>query len=236
MKHLSTIFTIILCTLPIQATLAEEGWHFGPTVGYENTTVKLKSGGDQVNYDNLSGFNIGGLAEYRPLEWLGFESGIEFVMNGYWSKGFYQSKTNPNIRGNSELKTNLYYLMFPLYVEGLIPVSDNFSINIECGPEFHVGLDSRTSLTVHLAEGGQDYAESWYKGVFGESLERFNCTIHLAGGIQYAGFKLMAGYNFGVYNMFLEGGSTILDPEYKIDKKSDSFLLSGFVINLSYLF
>ncbi len=236
MKHLSTLFTIILCTLPFQFALANESWHFGPTVGYENTTVKIKSGGDQLNYENLSGFNLGGLAEYRPLDWLGIESGIEFVMNGYWEKGFYQSKTNPSARGNAEIMTSLFYLMLPLYVEGFIPVSDDFSINIECGPEFHVGLDSKTSLTVRLAEGGKDYAESWYKGVFDESLDRFNCTIHLAGGVQYAGFRLMAGYNFGVYNMLKDGGKTFIDPDYKLDKKTDSFLLSGFVINLSYLF
>lgn len=239
MRKISTFLFLTIITLSIsQTTMAEEGWHFGPTVGYENTSVIVKYNEDEESYTNLSGFNIGGLAEYRPLNWLGIESGVQFVMNGYWLKGYYQSSIDPSVRGDAELKNNLYYLMFPLYVEGLIPITDNFSINIECGPEFYAGLDSKTSLTIHGTAGLQDYSETWYQGIFDETLSRFNCDIHLAGGIQYAGFRLMAGYNFGVYNMFLDGKFPIVDPDPKhpIDRKTDSFKMSGFVINISYLF
>lgn len=240
MKRLSTLLIAILSLSMFQTVMAEEGWHFGPTVGYENTSVDLKLGSDKITYTNLSGFNIGGLAEYRPLNWLGIESGLQFVMNGYWAKGW----TNYTFSGKTyqvseEYKNNLYYFMFPLYIEGLIPISDEFSINIECGPEFYAGLDSKTTYTLRLASsvpGQQDQAKSWYAGIFDTTLSRFNCTIHLAGGIQYAGFRLMAGYNFGVYNMYVNGGHPMIDPEYILDTTTDSFKMSGFVINISYLF
>lgn len=215
MKHFTLASTVALLLLFAQSALAE-GWHFGPTVGYENTSVKWKSEGD-TEMDNLSGFNIGAFAEYEPIDYFGIETGVKFVMNGYTMKGLgnYEGQ-----RIQAELKNQLFYFMFPVLVEGKIPLTEDVSINIECGPYLYAGIDSKSSLTVI----GESNKISLQEPIFDETLRRFNCQIHLAGGIEYLGFRLMAGYNFGVYDMY-------------IDRSDDtSFFFSGFEINFSYLF
>jgi len=234
MKHyLQLLFTIIALTFSISASAVD--WHFGPTVGYENSKIDFQAAGENISFTNLSGFNIGGLVEFLPIDYFGIQSGLSFVMNGYWMRGTYQENVPPYARYDAEVKSFLYYFMFPLVLEGKIPVTDSFTINVECGPQFYAGLDSKTTLTIHGYNGYQDHAQSWYKGIFDKTLSRFNCTILLAGGLQYEGFRLMAGYNFGVYNMFIDGADMVL-MDHKINKNDDSFKLGGFVINFTYMF
>ncbi len=220
---MKTSRSLVIATLILlmSASVMAEEWHFGPTLGYENTNFKMKTNNEEAGLNNLSGFNIGFLAACDPIEYFSIQTGVCFVMNGYQLKGStFLDKYKQYL--NIEEKTNLFYLNFPVYLIGKIPVGSAY-LNIECGPNLYAGLDSHSKITLNA--GSETYSES--ENLFDDGIDRFNCTIHLAGGFEYSGFRIMAGYNFGVYNMWQNNKNRTSDESLK---------MSGFVINLSYLF
>lgn len=214
MKHLLPI-TLLLSVLTFQTAFSQE-WHFGPAASYVNTSLKIKSDAEKAEWQGISGFQIGGFAEYDIREYIGLQSGILFTMTGYEAKdGVIYKQTAYTL---AKEKTRLYNLMFPLYVIGKIPIGD-FSINLEAGPQFYAGLAGRTTVTTAKDE------EYTYSDIFDESLDRFNCDIHFGLGFQYTGARLTFGYNLGVYN--------VVAKEYKDDINAK---LSGFVVTFAYMF
>lgn len=213
---------ISLLLLTISYTVSAQEWHFGGSVGYENTGLIWKQGSVAIDIDNVSGFNIGVLAEYDIRDYIGFESGVFFTMAGYQSTGDIVYKDI--VIAMATEKTSLYYLMFPVYAVAKIPIGD-FSINFEAGPNLFAGLSGKTTITSKTPLTEKEYV---MRDIFENTLDRFNCSIHIAAGIQYMGARLMAGYNFGVYNMYAK--------ELKQADLGNVINSRGFVISLGYLF
>lgn len=220
MRKLSTIVSFLAMTTLFSTALAGD-WHYGATVGYENVSLFTQNKGEKIDYNNASGFNVGAVIAYNPIEYLSIQSGITFVMNGYkYTAGTFIEKYKTLYSVTEE--TKLFYLNFPVYVIGKIPAGNAY-INVEVGPNLYAGVGSHSKVTVQA--GNQEYNSS--DNLFDSALDRFNCTLHLAGGVEYSGFRLMAGYNFALYNIELKKVRESEDDYYK---------LGGFVVNISYLF
>ncbi len=216
MKHLLPI-AFILSALTCCNAFAQE-WHFGPTASYINTSIKLKSGSESVTYHNMSGFQVGGFVEYEIREYIGIQSGVLFVMSGYQAEeGVIYKKQAYAI---AREKTRLFNLMFPVIIEGKIPIGD-FSINLEAGPQFYAGLAGITTINTINNETYN------YNDIYKDALDRFNCDIHFGLGFQYLGAKFILGYNLGVYNVLKKDA---------FDKSSESAKQSGFVATFAYMF
>lgn len=216
MKHLLPI-TFILSVLTCCNAFAQE-WHFGPTASYVNTSMKLKSDSVDVTYRNMSGFQVGCFVEYEIREYIGIQSGILFTMSGYQAEEGVVYKQQAYAIAKE--KTRLFNLMFPVIIEGKIPLGD-FSINLEAGPQFYAGLTGHTTIKTRNGE------EFNYSDIYNETLDRFNCDIHFGLGFQYVGARLIFGYNLGVYN--------VLDKD-SFNKSKESAKLSGFVVSFAYMF
>lgn len=215
MKKTYKIF--VLVTLLLVSIPAFADWRFGINVSYENTGAEWEEEGKRLGVSNIDGFNIGPSVAYEAIEdYLDIKSGINFAYNGFTIQD--NAIFGKNHKLTIEETIRLYYLQFPLYVVGKLPIKEA-SLLLEAGPIFAAGVGGKAVATLKTEE---EMVTGENNELFKDVLDPFNCSIHFGIGAEYMGAKITVGYNLGVYDI-------MKDPDNKITT-------DGFFVSIGYVF
>lgn len=215
MKKAYKIF--VLVTLLLVSIPAFADWRFGINVSYENTGAEWEEEGKRLGVSNIDGFNIGPSVAYEAIEdYLDIKSGINFAYNGFTIQD--NAIFGKNHKLTIEETIRLYYLQFPLYVVGKLPIKEA-SLLLEAGPIFAAGVGGKAVATLKTEE---EMVTGENNELFKDVLDPFNCSIHFGIGAEYMGARIIVGYNLGVYDI-------MKDPENKITT-------DGFFVSIGYVF
>lgn len=215
MKKTYKIF--VLVTLLLVSTPAFADWRFGINVSYENTGAEWEVEGKRLGVSNIDGFNIGPSVAYEAIEdYLDIKSGINFAYNGFTIQE--NAIFGKNHKLTLEETIRLYYLQFPLYVVGKLPIKEA-SLLLEVGPIFAAGVGGKAIATLKTEE---EMVTGKNNELFKDVLDPFNCSIHFGIGAEYMGARIIVGYNLGVYDI-------MKDPDNKITT-------DGFFVSIGYVF
>lgn len=215
MKKTYKIF--VLVTLLLVSIPAFADWRFGINVSYENTGAEWEEEGKRLGVSNIDGFNIGPSVAYEAIEdYLDIKSGINFAYNGFTIQD--NAIFGKNHKLTIEETIRLYYLQFPLYVVGKLPIKEA-SLLLEAGPIFAAGVGGKAVATLKTEE---EMVTGENNELFKDVLDPFNCSIHFGIGAEYMGAKITVGYNLGVYDI-------MKDPDNKITT-------DGFFVSIGYIF
>jgi hypothetical protein len=215
MKKAYKIF--VLVTLLLVSIPAFADWRFGINVSYENTGAEWEVEGKRLGVSNIDGFNIGPSVAYEAIEdYLDIKSGINFAYNGFTIQE--NAIFGKNHKLTLEETIRLYYLQFPLYVVGKLPIKEA-SLLLEVGPIFAAGVGGKAIATLKTEE---EMVTGENKELFKDVLDPFNCSIHFGIGAEYMGARIIVGYNLGVYDI-------MKDPDNKITT-------DGFFVSIGYVF
>ena len=215
MKKAYKIF--VLVTLLLVSIPAFADWRFGINVSYENTGAEWEEEGKRLGVSNIDGFNIGPSVAYEAIEdYLDIKSGINFAYNGFTIQD--NAIFGKNHKLTIEETIRLYYLQFPLYVVGKLPIKEA-SLLLEVGPIFAAGVGGKAVATLKTEE---EMVTGENNELFKDVLDPFNCSIHFGIGAEYMGAKITVGYNLGVYDI-------MKDPDNKITT-------DGFFVSIGYVF
>lgn len=215
MKKAYKIF--VLVTLLLVSIPAFADWRFGINVSYENTGAEWEVEGKRLGVSNIDGFNIGPSVAYEAIEdYLDIKSGINFAYNGFTIQE--NAIFGKNHKLTLEETIRLYYLQFPLYVVGKLPIKEA-SLLLEVGPIFAAGVGGKAIATLRTDE---EMVTGENNELFKDVLDPFNCSIHFGIGAEYMGARIIAGYNLGVYDI-------MKDPDNKITT-------DGFFVSIGYVF
>lgn len=148
MKKTYKIF--VLVTLLLVSIPAFADWRFGINVSYENTGAEWEVEGKRLGVSNIDGFNIGPSVAYEAIEdYLDIKSGINFAYNGFTIQE--NAIFGKNHKLTLEETIRLYYLQFPLYVVGKLPIKEA-SLLLEVGPIFAAGVGGKAIATLKTEE------------------------------------------------------------------------------------
>lgn len=215
MKKTYKIF--VLVTLLLVSIPAFADWRFGINVSYENTGAEWEVEGKRLGVSNIDGFNIGPSVAYEAIEdYLDIKSGINFAYNGFTIQE--NAIFGKNHKLTLEETIRLYYLQFPLYVVGKLPIKEA-SLLLEVGPIFAAGVGGKAIATLKTEE---EMVTGKNNELFKDVLDPFNCSIHFGIGAEYMGARIIVGYNLGVYDI-------MKDPDNKITT-------DGFFVSIGYVF
>ena len=215
MKKTYKIF--VLVTLLLVSIPAFADWRFGINVSYENTGAEWEVEGKRLGVSNIDGFNIGPSVAYEAIEdYLDIKSGINFAYNGFTIQE--NAIFGKNHKLTLEETIRLYYLQFPLYVVGKLPIKEA-SLLLEVGPIFAAGVGGKAIATLKTEE---EMVTGENCELFKDGLDPFNCSIHFGIGAEYMGARIIVGYNLGVYDI-------MKDPDNKITT-------DGFFVSIGYVF
>lgn len=215
MKKTYKIF--VLVTLLLVSIPAFADWRFGINVSYENTGAEWEEEGKRLGVSNIDGFNIGPSVAYEAIEdYLDIKSGINFAYNGFTIQD--NAIFGKNHKLTIEETIRLYYLQFPLYVVGKLPIKEA-SLLLEVGPIFAAGVGGKAVATLKTEE---EMVTGENNELFKDVLDPFNCSIHFGIGAEYMGARIIVGYNLGVYDI-------MKDPDNKITT-------DGFFVSIGYVF
>lgn len=215
MKKAYKIF--VLATLLLVSIPAFADWRFGINVSYENTGAEWEVEGKRLGVSNIDGFNIGPSVAYEAIEdYLDIKSGINFAYNGFTIQE--NAIFGKNHKLTLEETIRLYYLQFPLYVVGKLPIKEA-SLLLEVGPIFAAGVGGKAIATLKTEE---EMVTGENNELFKDVLDPFNCSIHFGIGAEYMGARIIVGYNLGVYDI-------MKDPDNKITT-------DGFFVSIGYVF
>lgn len=215
MKKTYKIF--VLVTLLLVSIPAFADWRFGINVSYENTGAEWEVEGKRLGVSNIDGFNIGPSVAYEAIEdYLDIKSGINFAYNGFTIQD--NAIFGKNHKLTLEETIRLYYLQFPLYVVGKLPIKEA-SLLLEVGPIFAAGVGGKAIATLKTEE---EMVTGENNELFKDVLDPFNCSIHFGIGAEYMGARIIVGYNLGVYDI-------MKDPDNKITT-------DGFFVSIGYVF
>ncbi len=215
MKKAYKIF--VLVTLLLVSIPAFADWRFGINVSYENTGAEWEVEGKRLGVSNIDGFNIGPSVAYEAIEdYLDIKSGINFAYNGFTIQD--NAIFGKNHKLTIEETIRLYYLQFPLYVVGKLPIKEA-SLLLEVGPIFAAGVGGKAIATLKTEE---EMVTGENNELFKDVLDPFNCSIHFGIGAEYMGARIIVGYNLGVYDI-------MKDPDNKITT-------DGFFVSIGYVF
>jgi hypothetical protein len=215
MKKTYKIF--VLVTLLLVSIPAFADWRFGINVSYENTGAEWEVEGKRLGVSNIDGFNIGPSVAYEAIEdYLDIKSGINFAYNGFTIQE--NAIFGKNHKLTLEETIRLYYLQFPLYVVGKLPIKEA-SLLLEVGPIFAAGVGGKAIATLKTEE---EMVTGENSELFKDVLDPFNCSIHFGIGAEYMGARIIVGYNLGVYDI-------MKDPDNKITT-------DGFFVSIGYVF
>ena len=215
MKKTYKIF--VLVTLLLVSIPAFADWRFGINVSYENTGAEWEVEGKRLGISNIDGFNIGPSVAYEAIEdYLDIKSGINFAYNGFTIQD--NAIFGKNHKLTIEETIRLYYLQFPLYVVGKLPIKEA-SLLLEAGPIFAAGVGGKAVATLKTEE---EMVTGENNELFKDVLDPFNCSIHFGIGAEYMGARIIVGYNLGVYDI-------MKDPDNKITT-------DGFFVSIGYVF
>lgn len=215
MKKTYKIF--VLVTLLLVSIPAFADWRFGINVSYENTGAEWEVEGKRLGVSNIDGFNIGPSVAYEAIEdYLDIKSGINFAYNGFTIQE--NAIFGKNHKLTLEETIRLYYLQFPLYVVGKLPIKEA-SLLLEVGPIFAAGVGGKAIATLKTEE---EMVTGENNELFKDVLDPFNCSIHFGIGAEYMGARIIVGYNLGVYDI-------MKDPDNKITT-------DGFFVSIGYVF
>lgn len=215
MKKTYKIF--VLATLLLVSIPAFADWRFGINVSYENTGAEWEEYGKRLGVSNIDGFNIGPSVAYEAIEdYLDIKSGINFAYNGFTIQE--NAIFGKNHKLTLEETIRLYYLQFPLYVVGKLPIKEA-SLLLEVGPIFAAGVGGKAIATLKTEE---EMVTGENNELFKDVLDPFNCSIHFGIGAEYMGARIIVGYNLGVYDI-------MKDPDNKITT-------DGFFVSIGYVF
>ena len=215
MKKTYKIF--VLVTLLLVSIPAFADWRFGINVSYENTGAEWEVEGKRLGISNIDGFNIGPSVAYEAIEdYLDIKSGINFAYNGFTIQD--NAIFGKNHKLTIEETIRLYYLQFPLYVVGKLPIKEA-SLLLEVGPIFAAGVGGKAVATLKTEE---EMVTGENNELFKDVLDPFNCSIHFGIGAEYMGARIIVGYNLGVYDI-------MKDPDNKITT-------DGFFVSIGYVF
>ena len=215
MKKTYKIF--VLVTLLLVSIPAFADWRFGINVSYENTGAEWEEEGKRLGVSNIDGFNIGPSVAYEAIEdYLDIKSGINFAYNGFTIQD--NAIFGKNHKLTIEETIRLYYLQFPLYVVGKLPIKEA-SLLLEAGPIFAAGVGGKAVATLKTEE---EMVTGENNELFKDVLDPFNCSIHFGIGAEYMGARIIVGYNLGVYDI-------MKDPDNKITT-------DGFFVSIGYVF
>ena len=215
MKKINKIITILaflLISLP-----AFSQWRFGINVSYENTGADWKENGKKLSVSNIDGFSIGPSVAYEAVEnYLDIKTGINFAYNGFTIQD--RSMFGQNHLIALEETIRLYYLQFPVYAVGKLPIKEA-SLLLEVGPILSAGVGGKAYATLKTEE---EVLTGENNDLFKETLDPFNCLIHFGIGAEYMGAKITVGYNLGVYD--------IIKYDYS------EIFTDGFFVSIGYVF
>lgn len=215
MRKINKIIAIL--ALLLISTPAFSDWRFGINVSYENTGAEWEEYGKKLGVSNIDGFNIGPSVAYEAIDnYLDIKSGINFAYNGFTTQD--NTIFGKNHKLAIEETIRLYYLQFPLYVVGKLPIKEAYLL-LEAGPIFAAGVGGKAVATLRTDE---EIITGENNELFKDDLDPFNCSIHFGIGAEYMGARIIAGYNLGVYDI-------LKDPDSKITT-------DGFFVSIGYVF
>ncbi len=215
MKKFIVAFLVILSLFPaVQAQ--DKKVNFGLQAGYSYNMPK-----ETTAAINLNGFHAGPIISYNINETLGIQTGLLY---NYFSKKSVLDSESIKATGTwRQNNTNAQYLDLPLRFQYSISLADDFYIRLLAGPNFNYGLKKQFFFERYadnkLISGYPELKIDYYNN--NPNYSRFDLQFGIGVAVQYYGFSIRAGYDWG-----------LLDR----DKTTNSFKANDIKLGIAYTF
>lgn len=209
------VFTFVLFSIYSAVLAQDKKVNFGLQAGYSYNMPKINT----VKYpDNLNGFHLGPIISYNINETIGIQSGLLYN----YSSGIYKEAVV--LDSWRQYKTKFQSIDLPLRAQYSIGLADDFFLKLLIGPNFNFGLNRVTDYEVIKDKQVIYVANVSSKGenIYNNSnYSRFDVQFGIGVAVQYYGFSIRAGYDWG-----------LLDR----DKTTNSFKANDIKLGIAYTF
>ena len=100
--------------------------------------------------------------------------------------------------------TQLHQLDIPVRAMYKIQLPKQFALFAFAGPTFQIGLYAPENVEVDLTDLTSSFTGivSGTNNLYAESVLPFNFMLGLGGGLEWTNYRLQAGYDFGLHNLY----------------------------------
>jgi hypothetical protein len=173
-------------------------------INFANVTAKMS--GASMSPKSLTGFHVGGVADFDLKNNLAFNTGLLYTV-----KGFSGEDTE-----SGKLKESLNYLEVPLNLAYKIPIKDQSKFFIQAGPYLAFGLNAKETV-------GSESQSGSFKDAGVKSLDY---GLGLGAGVELGSFVAGIQYQLGLADINDESGVP-MTLKNKVFQISLAYMFSG---------
>jgi len=183
-----------------------------------------RKAGDPGNFNMISGFQIGMIADCPISDAFSIQPGARFAMQGFSDK---YTSARPVIR-----RFSLFYLQVPVYAQYRMNIAEDTNLLFQAGPYGEFGLFGRQLY--HTNGSAKDLNDDQKKKTFGKGGDFqnvFNYGIGAGVGIEFFRFQFMVNYDFGLNksNLHMDDRRTY-SGSYHVDLRNHNIAITMGVI------
>lgn len=205
------VFIIVFC-------LQSNAQTFGLKAGLNLSSMHEKDDTYSYDYKINTGFHIGATFDIPLNGFLSFEPG--------WFLSTKGMNYDEIISGmNFKVRTNLYYIDFPLSLKVFHDFGDGLKMYGSVGPYIGVGIAGKLNLTYGYKGRINNLDKSLYYGNAKEDLKRFDMGLAFGGGIEINFITIGISYEHGLSNTGLSNILVNEDDGVKITNRVLKFSL-----------
>lgn len=195
-KYLKVLVALILAVFYAVDIHAEE----------LKTTYRIEAGyiqpyqfGEGYRTTYFHGGKIGATVDFDIKYGMSIQTGVYYLM-AYGTN----SQSYPHLGEYVDYSTTMYQLDIPVRFSYTIKIWKDLSLFAFAGPTFNIGLAMPEKADAHLSQITEQVTgiHSGTVNLYKDEVLPFNFMLGAGGGIQWKNYRLQAGYDFGMHNIY----------------------------------
>lgn len=194
---------------PTRKVEHEEAYRFRVDYRLEAGYVQPWQRTENITYPDLylHGVRLGGTFDFVLPRHFSVQTGLFYTLTYGRNEQHWRSVDAPSVQTEYIRHRVLSHnLTIPVQAYYTIPLWKELNLFFFTGPQLHIGLAQSDYLQTHLSVG----MEAWLRGQgiatepydrYAEDLIRANIQWGVGGGLEWAQYRLQAGYDFGLNNL-----------------------------------
>lgn len=172
----------------------------------KKTTYRIEAGyiqpyqfGEGYRTTYFHGGKIGATVDFDIKYGMSIQTGLYYLM-AYGTN----SQSYPHSDEYVDYSTTMYQLDIPVRFSYTIKIWKDLSLFAFTGPTFNIGLAMPEKADAHLSQITEQSTgiHSGTVNLYKDEVLPFNFMLGVGGGIQWKNYRLQAGYDFGMHNIY----------------------------------
>jgi len=187
----------------------KEVYTFGMEYRVEVGYVQHQQRAEKILFPDmyLHGVRLGGTVTFKLPLHFGLQTGVAYTLLYGQNEQHWRSMNNVSLQKEYiNHRVLAHNLTIPVRAFYTVPLWKELNLFFYTGPQLHIGLSQMDYQEAYLSDevkswlDGQGVATSQYDRMTDE-LVRANIQWGVGGGLEWAQYRLMSGYDFGLNNL-----------------------------------